>query len=119
MKVKRREFPISDNVAIVMSPNHTLPSGGGTSLAELASSILKGSEDSKADVIDRCCIGKDGIFKNIDPVTKFSISFRVVLYQCFYRKVAVTYLLMLRYTTRTPFLVLCMSGLKTVMYVDY
>ncbi|TKW19778.1 hypothetical protein SEVIR_4G042100v4 [Setaria viridis] len=60
---------ISDNIAI-MGSKHTLPSGGVASSTELASSILKGSEDWEADVMDKYSIGKEGKSKNIDPVRK-------------------------------------------------
>jgi len=62
-----KEKGISNNVAI-MGPKHTLPAGGVTSSAELPSSILKGSEDWEADVMDKYSIGKEGKSKNIDPV---------------------------------------------------
>ena len=64
-----KEKGISNNVAI-MGPKHTLPAGGVTSSAELPSSILKGSEDWEADVMDKYSIGKEGKSKNIDPVRK-------------------------------------------------
>ena len=64
-----KEKGISDNVAI-MGPKHTLPSGGVTSSPELASSILKGSEDWEADVMDKYSIGKEGKSKSINPVRK-------------------------------------------------
>lgn len=68
---ENKEKGISDNIAI-MGPKHTLPSGGVTSSAELASSILKRSEseDWAADVMDKYSIGKEGKSKNIDPVRK-------------------------------------------------
>jgi hypothetical protein len=53
-----------------MGPKHTLPAGGVTSSAELPSSILKGSEDWEADVMDKYSIGKEGKSKIIDPVRK-------------------------------------------------
>ncbi|CAD6337384.1 unnamed protein product [Miscanthus lutarioriparius] len=64
-----KEKGISNNVAI-MGPKHTLPAGGVTSSAELPSSILKGSEDWEADVMDKYSIGKEGKSKNTDPVRK-------------------------------------------------
>ncbi|CAN6202245.1 unnamed protein product [Urochloa humidicola] len=64
-----KEKGISDNVAI-MGPKHTLLSGGVTSSTELASSIMRGSEDWEADVMDKYSIGKEGKSKNIDPVRK-------------------------------------------------
>jgi len=64
-----KEKAISNNVAI-MGPKHTLPAGGVTSSAELPPSILKGSEDWEADVMDKYSIGKEGKSKNIDPVRK-------------------------------------------------
>jgi len=64
-----KEKGISNNIAI-MGPKHTLPAGGVTSSAELPSSILKGSEDWEADVMDKYSIGKEGKSKNIDPVRK-------------------------------------------------
>ena len=66
-----KERGISDNVAI-MGPKqwHTLPSGCVTSSPELASSILKGSEDWEADVMDKYSIGKEGKSKSINPVRK-------------------------------------------------
>lgn len=64
-----KEKGISDNVAIT-GPKHTLPSGGLTSSAELASGILKGSDDWEADVMDKYSIVKEGKPKNIDPVRK-------------------------------------------------
>jgi hypothetical protein len=71
-----KEKGISNNVAI-MGPKHTLPAGGVTSSAELPSSILKGSEDWEADVMDKYSIvmdkysiGKEGKSKIIDPVRK-------------------------------------------------
>ena len=65
-----KEKGISDNVAIIMGPKHTLPSGGVTSSAELPYTILKGSEDWEADVMSKYSIGKDGKSRNIDPVRK-------------------------------------------------
>ncbi|KAG2610001.1 hypothetical protein PVAP13_4KG093000 [Panicum virgatum] len=64
-----KERGISDNVAI-MGPKHTLPSGCVTSSPELASSILKGTEDWEADVMDKYSIGKEGKSKSINPVRK-------------------------------------------------
>ncbi|CAL5046496.1 unnamed protein product [Urochloa decumbens] len=64
-----KEKGISDNVAI-MGPKHTLLSGGVTSSTELASSIMRGSEDWEADVMDKYSIGKEGKSNNIDPVRK-------------------------------------------------
>jgi len=64
-----KERGISDNVAI-MGPKHTLPSGCVTSSPELASSILKGSEDWEADVMDKYSIGKEGKSNSIDSVRK-------------------------------------------------
>jgi hypothetical protein len=64
-----KEKGVSGNDA-TMGPKHTLPPGSVTSSAELASSVLKGSEDWEADVMDKYSIGKEGKSKNIDPVRK-------------------------------------------------
>uniref|UniRef100_A0A804R080 Eukaryotic translation initiation factor 4G n=1 Tax=Zea mays TaxID=4577 RepID=A0A804R080_MAIZE len=64
-----KEKGVSGNDA-TMGPKHTLPPGSVTSSAELASSVLKGSEDWDADVMDKYSIGKEGKSKNIDPVRK-------------------------------------------------
>jgi hypothetical protein len=53
-----------------MGSKYTLPSGGVASSTELASTVLKGSEDWEADVMDKYPIGKEGKLKNIDPVRK-------------------------------------------------
>lgn len=64
-----KERGISNNIAI-MGPKHTVPPSGVTSSALLPSSILEGSEDWEADVMDKYSFGKEGKSKNIDPVRK-------------------------------------------------
>lgn len=66
---ENKEKGVSGNDA-TMGPKHTHPPGSVTSSAELASSVLKGSEDWEADVMDKYSIGKEGKSKNIDPVRK-------------------------------------------------
>ena len=53
-----KEKGISDNIAIIMGPKHTLASGGVTSSADLPYTILKRSEDWEANVMSKYSIGR-------------------------------------------------------------